>query len=140
MSHSANGKHTPSTLGNGRKNLFPLSSGQLILQLHIFLANDVCTSLKGWPKSPPKSKTWNFQDETKIFGYTSPGNPRTPWVGSFISKLTFCIASQFLGPSKKSGSKRHRKTENTFFTPTSPKNRGIDICFFCLPLCGRVMG
>ena len=41
---------------------------------------------------------WNFKDVTKNCGYASPGNHRTPWVGSFSSKLTFCIAFQFLGP------------------------------------------
>ena len=39
---------------------------------------------------------WNFQDVTENCGYASPGNPKTPWVRSQTSKLTFCIAFQFM--------------------------------------------
>ena len=58
-----------------------------------FLEKDLGSNFEGreGPRGVGMSKkhqNWKFHDAPKKSGYTSPGNPKTPWVGSHTSKMT----------------------------------------------------
>ena len=70
-----------------------------------------------------KHQHWKFQDVTKNCGRASPGNHRTPWGWSYTSKMTLCIAFQFLAAcSKKNGSKQSKKCNFSNLAHYSSKN------------------
>ena len=57
----------------------------------------------------------------RLWFYASPGNPRTLWLVSITSKLTFSIAFLFLGPCSKKAAQKCNLSSLGFYSSKSGK-------------------